>query len=115
MITARSRSPFGGKATVIHTDGFNCVVRTAKAGWFQKPSTLILELRGPYGSSDQTAVGKVLYPPSLTRADRLRVHDIIAISLEELGAEGESLEIAIEQVCSALKAQGTIAGAVNVA
>jgi len=110
---------FGSKVAIIHNKSFECCVSTAKEGWFQKQSTIILEPKigntmgaGPAGLRP---CGKVIYSPALRKGDRLHFHDILAQMLDALGEEGCTLEEALEQIFTEWKRRGIAAETVNLA
>jgi hypothetical protein len=110
---------FGGKVARIHTKSFQCCVSTAKEGWFQKQSTIILEpkIGNTVGgaASGLRPCGKVIYSPTLRKSDRLQFHDVIAKTLDAFGEEGFTLEEALEQIFVDLKRRGIAVETINLA
>ena len=101
---------FGSKVARIQNKSFQCCVSTAKEGWFQKQSTIILEPKigntVGAGAAGLRPCGKVIYSPTLRKSDRLQFHDVIAKTLDAFGEEGCTLEDALEQIFVDLKRRG---------
>jgi hypothetical protein len=110
---------FGSKVARVHNKSFECYVSTAKEGWFQKLSTIILEPKignaVGAGAAGFRPCGKVIYSPTLRTSERFQFHDVIAKTLEALGEKGLALEEALEQIFADLKRRGIAVETVNLA
>jgi len=110
---------FGSKVAGIQNKSFQCCVSTAKEGLFQKQSTVILEPKignsAGAGAAGLRPCGKVIYSPTLRTSDRFQFHDAIAKALDELGEEGCTLEVALEQIFADLKRRGVAEATMNLA
>jgi hypothetical protein len=110
---------FGSKVARIHNKSFECCVSTAKEGWFQKRSTIILEPKigntVGAGAAGLRPCGKVIYSPTLRKNDRLQFHDVLAKTLDAAGEEGCTLEQALEQIFADLKRRGIAVETMNLA
>jgi len=110
---------FGSKVARIQNKSFQCCVSTAKEGWFQKRSTIILEPKigntVGAGAAGLRPCGKVIYSPTLRESDRLEFHDVIAKTLDAFGEEGCTLEEALEQIFVDLKRRGIAVETINLA
>ena len=110
---------FGSKVARIQNKSFQCCVSTAKEGWFQKQSTMILEPKigntVGAGAAGLRPCGKIIYSTTLRKSDRLQFHDVIAKTLDALGEEGCTLEEALEQIFADLKRKGIAVETMNLA
>jgi hypothetical protein len=114
MIVSNRDHALGTRITVISTRFYNVQVSTAKEGMFEKQSTMIAEVQDTVTREGLRAVGKVIYTPSLSSADRLEMHNVICANLDSGGASmmlGDSLNI----VGFLLQARGVISEFVNIA
>lgn len=111
MILQESPAPFGGKVTDIVTDGFKCVISTAKEGLFKSLSTMVAEVKENGGRP----CAKIIYTPSIRKKERLQFHKLLVVGINESGENGFSLRGAIDIVVTELKKRGAIAEAINLA
>jgi len=108
---------FGSKVARIQNKSFQCCVSTAKEGWFQKQSTIILEPKigntVGAGAAGLRACAKLIYSPTLRTSDRLQAHDILVKMLDAAGEEGCTLEEALEKIFADWKRRGIAEETVN--
>jgi len=104
---------FGAKCGTIHTDSFKCVVSTAKEGFWQKQSTVVIEGDMIQYPSLCHISGKIIYRDSVSSSQRLRLHDVICEALSGFGAEGHTLRATLDTIFEELTQQGFISDAIN--
>jgi len=101
---------FGSRVAAIRNKSFECCVSTAKEGWFQRRSTIILEPTigntVGVGAARLRPCGKIIYSPTLRKSDCLQLHDILAKTLDGAGEEGRTLQEALEQIFADWKRRG---------
>jgi|SRR5208283_1800318 len=98
----------GSMAASIDTPSFRCFVSTARNSLFSRQfSVLIHEGEATLRRTERDAA-KVLYTPSLSREDRIVIHQRIVDTLNQLGESGIPFEQAVNSVLSDLLAEGLI-------
>jgi len=93
-ISSKKKFPFGACTTIVETENFYVTVSTAKEGVFKGLSTMIYKGMYPFGEM----CAKFLYPRSMAKSDRHRLHDTIASGLDEAANNVASLYEAVEAV-----------------
>lgn len=113
MIISNRKHAIGSKCGTIHTVDFRCVVSTAKEGLFAKQSTAIIEGDMVNDRTNCRCCAKIVYANSLSSSDRLRFHDIICDSINDIGENGGALGDALYSVIANLKEKGVVSEAMN--
>ena len=102
---------FGARITEITTPGFHATVSTAKEGFFQGLSTIIIDGAGLRGRQ----CAKIIYVPHVGKSDRQQFHDLIVAALDEKGMEGFDLVAALKSVEQFLEEKGVISEFITLA
>ena len=110
-ILVNKKRPFGSKVSIVETDSFIVTISTAKEGIFKGLSTMITDGLYPTGR----ACAKLIYTPSLLKKDRIKLHDLITETLNELGDDDYDLKTSIQAIIDNLKEKGVISEAINIA
>lgn len=104
MITSNTFYSFGGKVATVETPAFNCIVSTAKDGFFKKQSVVFSVFTS--SMSDRQPVAKLRYNDILDKEARLGLHDGIVHSIDEFGMSGQTLREALTFLFEGFRKEG---------
>ncbi len=102
---------FGGRITEIITAGFHATVSTAKEGFFEGLSTIVIEGAGLRGRQ----CAKIIYVPHTSKSNRQLFHDLIVGELDEKGMDGYDLFAALQSIKQLFEERGIIIEFINLA
>ena len=104
MITSNTKYSFGGKVATLETKSFNCMISTAKDGWFRKQSMIFWDINA--GMASRRQVAKLFFNGFLSSAQRIELHDVISHVIDEGGMSGKSLGDTLTELFDGLKREG---------
>ena len=108
MITSNTKYPFGGKIATVEKKSFNCMISTAKEGFFKKQSVMFSDISA--GIKNRHHVAKLLFNDFLSSAQRIELHDVFAHFIDESGMTGKSLRDTLSELFDGLRREGVAFG-----
>ncbi len=112
MVASSHNYPYFSRVTTIQTALFCCMVSTVKDGFFERQSTIVLEMASPDSVKPRRGVARFIYTPAMGSLERLKLHDLFVKTLDRAG-QTSSLSTAIGVASEVFRNNGVVSDVVD--